>query len=66
MATQAMFNARLSPKEFERLEMKARRRGVTKTALLREWIEQEDVPTVGDVPAFIRRNQGNTKLRISG
>lgn len=60
-----IFNARLTEVEMKRLATKASRKGLSKTALLKQWIEQTDVPTVGDVPAFERRNLGNRKLRVA-
>lgn len=45
--------------------MKARRKGVSQTALLREWIHARDIPTVAHADAWETRNAGNVRLRIS-
>ena len=58
------FNARLTAAEMELLGRKARRRGLSKTALLKQWISQDEVPTVADAAVFEKRNHGNRRLLI--
>ena len=62
---QKNFNARLTDRELALLARKASRRGLSKTALLKQWIAQEDIPTVADAGAFTRRNLGNRRLRVT-
>ncbi len=59
------FNARLAESDLKKLASKARRRGLTQTALLREWIHSRDIPTAGDAAIWEARNAGNPRLRIS-
>ncbi len=59
------FNARLAESDLKKFALKARRRGVSQTALLREWIHSRDIPTVADAAAWETRNAGNARLRIS-
>lgn len=59
------FNARLDESDLKRFAAKALSRGVSQTALLREWIRSRDVPTAGDAAVWERRNAGNKRLAIS-
>lgn len=63
--TQKNFNARLTDQEIASLARKANRLGLSKTALLKQWIAQEEVPTVADAESFTRRNLGNRRLRVT-
>lgn len=58
------FNARLAESDLRKFALKARRKGVSQTALLREWIHARDIPTVADAAAWEARNAGNGRLRI--
>jgi hypothetical protein len=58
------FNARLTDADLKRLARKARRLGLSQTALLREWINAADAPTVADGTAWQKRNEGNPRLWI--
>jgi predicted DNA-binding protein len=58
------FNVRLAEEDLKRLDERARKRGVTKTALLRDWIRGNDDRTVGDLRTWEERNLGNKELRI--
>ncbi|MGH8020019.1 MAG: CopG family transcriptional regulator [Opitutaceae bacterium] len=58
------FSARLDEKALARFERKARKRGVSKTALLRQWIFEREAPTAGDAEEWEKRNEGNKRLRI--
>lgn len=59
------FNARLAESDLKKFAAKARRKGVSQTALLREWIHARDIPTAADAGAWEIRNAGNPRLRIS-
>jgi hypothetical protein len=59
-----VFNARLEEADLKRLAEKARRRGLSQTALLREWIRAEEGRTIADMEAWEARNLGNKALRI--
>lgn len=59
------FNARLAEQDLRKFAAKARRRGVSQTALLREWIHAREIPTVDDAEGWEARNSGNRRLRIS-
>ena len=59
------FNARLAESDLKKFALKARRKGVSQTALLREWIHARDIPTAADAAAWEARNAGNARLRIS-
>lgn len=59
------FNARLTDADLKRLALKARRLGITQTALLREWINAVEAPTVADGTAWQKRNEGNPRLHIN-
>lgn len=59
------FNARLAELDLRKFAAKARRRGVSQTALLREWIHSRDIPTAADAGLWEERNSGNRRLRIA-
>ena len=59
------FNARLAESDLKKFALKARRKGVSQTALLREWIHSREIPTVANAAAWETRNAGNARLRIS-
>jgi hypothetical protein len=59
-----VFNARLEEKDLKEFAAKAQRRGLSQSALLREWIRSRDVPTAGEAEAWESRNWGNIRLRI--
>ena len=59
------FNARLAEQDVRKFAAKARRRGLSQTALLREWINAREIPTVEDAAAWEERNTGNHRLRIA-
>jgi len=59
------FSARLAEQDVRKFAAKARRRGVSQTALLREWINAREIPTVEDAGAWEARNAGNRRLRIT-
>lgn len=59
------FNARLAEQDLRKFAAKARRRGVSQAALLREWIHAREIPTVDDAAGWEARNSGNRRLRIS-
>ena len=58
------FNVRLDEQDLKRLDAKARKRGVSKTALLRDWIRGSDDRTAADAVVWEERNLGNRGLRI--
>ena len=58
------FNVRLAEQDLKRLDARARKRGVSKTALLRDWIRGSDDRTVADIRIWEERNLGNKGLRI--
>jgi hypothetical protein len=58
------FNVRLEEKDLKRLNAKARKRGVSKTTLLRDWIRGSDDRTAADAGTWEERNLGNQGLRI--
>jgi hypothetical protein len=58
------FTARLNEMDLKEFSAKARRQGLSKNALLREWIRSRDVPTAADAEAWEARNWGNRRLRI--
>jgi hypothetical protein len=59
------FNARLAEQDLKKFAAKARRRGLSQAALLREWIHAREVPTVADAAAWESRNAGNRGLRVA-
>ncbi len=60
-----VFNARLEESDLRKFARKAKRQGLSQTALLREWIRSSEIPTVADAAAWERRNAGSTRLRIA-
>ena len=58
------FNVRLAEKDMMLWGAIARRRGLSKAALLREWIRVGDDRTVADIRIWEERNLGNQGLRI--
>jgi hypothetical protein len=58
------FNARLAESDLRKFATKARKRGLSQSALLREWIHARDIPTVADAAAWEARNAGNSRLKI--
>lgn len=60
-----IFNARLAEHDLRRFAAKARRLGLSQTALLREWIHAREIPTVDAAARWEARNSGNRRLRIS-
>lgn len=60
-----IFNARLGESDLKKFARKAKRQGLSQTALLREWIRSPEVPTADDAARWERRNEGNTRLRIA-
>ena len=59
------FNARLAENDLKKFAVKAERRGLSQTALLRDWIRSREVPTVLDAAGWEARNEGNRRLRIA-
>jgi len=59
------FNARLPESDLKKFARKAERRGISQTALLREWIRARELPTASDAALWEIRNQGNPRLRIA-
>jgi hypothetical protein len=59
------FNARLAENDLKKFALKARQRGVSQTALLREWIHTREVPTVENAEVWEQRNEGNQRLKVS-
>ncbi len=58
------FNVRLADDDLKRLSDKAKKRGVSKTELLRDWIRGDDERTVANARIWEERNAGNQSLRI--
>lgn len=58
------FTVRLAEKDLKRLDAMARKRHVSKTALLRDWIRNSDDRTAADATAWEERNLGNRGLSI--
>lgn len=59
------FNARLAEQDLKKFAAKAHRRGVTQTALLREWIHSRDIPTAADAGLWEEQKAGSSRLRIA-
>ncbi len=59
------FNVRLAEQDVRKFAAEARRRGVSQTALLREWINAREIPTAEDAGAWEARNAGDRRLRVS-
>ena len=59
------FNARLAEQDLRKFAAKARRRGLSQAALLREWIQARDIPTVDAAAGWEARNLGNRRLRVT-
>ena len=59
------FNARLAEQDVRKFASKARRRGLSQTALLREWIHSREVPTAAAAAAWESQNAGNRRLRVA-
>jgi hypothetical protein len=58
------FNVRLAEKDLKLWETIARKRGLSKTALLLDWIRESDDRTVANARVWEKRNLGNQGLRI--
>jgi predicted DNA-binding protein len=58
------FNVRLADEDLDRLSAKAKKRGMSKTELLRDWIRSDDDRTVANARLWEERNLGNSGLRI--
>jgi hypothetical protein len=58
------FNVRLDEKDLKRLSAKARKRGVSKATLLRDWIRGSDDRTAAGAGIWEEHNLGNRGLRI--
>lgn len=59
------FNARLEESDLKKFARKAKRQGLSQTALLRQWIRSAEIPTAADAITWERRNEGNVHLHIT-
>ena len=58
------FNVRLAEKDLKRLSARARKHGMSKAALFRDWIRSSDDRTVANARMWEEHNLGNQGLRI--
>lgn len=58
------FSARLAESDIKKFSAKARSRGMSQTALLREWIRSREIPTAADAEVWEQRNEGNRRLAV--
>jgi hypothetical protein len=59
------FNARLAEIDLRKFAAKARRKGLSQTALLREWIRSRNLPTALDAAQWEERNEGKKRLKMA-